>query len=386
MRENYKIILASIALAVIPTLLIWVPYFFRFEKFWNIPLTRDGMATIVANFDGPLYIAVAKTLYDPQELSENYQFPLSNEYYSAHFPLYPLLIKSLSWALGYPYSMLTVTIITSAVAIYFFHKHALLYLKPNNAYWLTFVFSIFPARWLIVRSVGSPEPLFVATILASTYFFAKGRYLWAGIFGALAQMTKSPGVLLFVAYAMQIFIPSLTHLVHTNFKKFFSSLNLAKVYPLLLIPLGLLAVFGLYYFRYGDFFTYFKSGDNIHLFFRPFQVFDYSAPWVGTFWLEEIIFFYLIGFIGIWKLYSQKMYTYFYFSLVFFTSLLFVSHRDILRYAIPLLPFLIIGYKDVIFTKEFKYAIILLIIPVYLYSLAFISQNAMPISNWGPFL
>jgi len=51
-----------------------------------------------------------------------------------------------------------------------------------------------------------------------------------------------------------------------------------------------------------------------------------------------------------------------------------------------MVPFLLLGFKDLLVKKEFKIAIAVLIIPIYLYSLAFISQNTMPISNWAPFL
>lgn len=366
-----------ILLALIPTLLIWIPFFARMKSFWTIPLPQQGMATIVANFDGPLYIIAAKTLYNPDLIGANYQFPLTNEYYSAHFPLFPLLIKIFAPILGHLYSMLFVTVASSILALYFFNKHASKYLNKNDAIWLTFIFSIFPARWLIVRSVGSPEPFFVAAILASTYFFGKKKYILAGIWGFLAQMTKSPAILLFIAYVLQIIIPNLHNLKRFEWKKYLG---------LLLIPLGLLVVFTIYGFTYGNFFTYFRSGDNIHLFFPPFQIFNFSASWVGTFWLEEIIFIYLIGVLGIYKLYQKKMKTYFYFSIIFFTSLLFVAHRDLLRYSLPIIPFLILSFKDVLIKREFKIAIAVIIIPIYLYSLAFISQNAMPIANWEPFL
>ncbi|HLD92303.1 MAG TPA: hypothetical protein VI795_02805 [Patescibacteria group bacterium] len=366
-----------ILLSLIPTLLIWLPFYLRVKSFWTIPLPQQGMATIVANFDGPLYLAVAKTFYDPQSLGANYQFPLSHEYYSAHFPLFPMLIKVFSPILGHPYSMLFVTLISSIMALYFFYIHSREYLSKENALFLTSVFSIFPARWLIVRSVGSPEPLFVALILASVYYFRKEKYLLAGIAGFFAQMTKSPAILLFFAYLIQIIIPHIKDLKKIEFKKYL---------PLLLIPVGLLVVFTIYAVRYGDFFTYFKSGDNIHLFFPPFQIFNYSASWVGTFWLEEVIFIYAIGVLGIYKLYQEKMTMYFYFTLTFFVSLLFVAHRDLLRYALPIVPFLLIAFREILIKKEFKIVLAVIIIPIYLYSLAFISQNAMPIANWNPFL
>lgn len=377
MYKSLKILLIIAFISLLPTFLVWLPFIFRLNTFWTIPLPKDGMATIVANFDGPLYLAVAKTFYNPELLGSNYQFPLSNEYYSAHFPSFPALIKIFSPLFGYPYSMLFITLVSSIFATYFFYKHARRYLNNKQALFLSFVFSISPARWLIVRSVGSPEPLFIALILASTYYFAKKNYLMSGITGFFAAMTKSPGVLLFLAYFIQIVLPNI---------KSIKNIRLLKHIPLLLIPLGLLTVFSIYAFTYGDFFTYFKSGDNIHLFFPPFQIFNYSAPWVGTFWLEEIIFIYAIGILGIYKLYKEKMKTYFYFTLIFFTSLLFVAHRDLLRYSLPIVPFLILAFRETLLKKEFKVVLAVIIIPIFLYSLAFISQNTMPIANWSPFL
>lgn len=384
MRNALKNFVLIVLMAILPTLIIWLPFFARVDKFWGIPLPDGGMTTIVSNFDGPLYIVAAKTLYNPELIGKNYQFPLTNEYYSAHFPLFPMLIKLFSTLLGSPYSMLFVTVAASVLALYFFYLHARQYLDENNSLWLTFVFAIFPARWLIVRSVGSPEPIFIAAILASTFYFGKGKYLLAGLWGLLAQLTKSPAILLFIAYAIQIFVNQIKNIKTLQNKEIFN--NLKKYLPILFIPLGVLIVFSFYQFAYGDFFTYFKSGDNMHLFFPPFQIFNYSAAWVGTFWLEEVIFIYLIGILGVYKLYQEKMTTYFYFALTFFLPLLFVSHRDLMRYSLPIVPFLILGFRENIIKKEFKLAILVLIVPIYLYSLAFISQNTMPISNWAPFL
>lgn len=377
MKSKFVDLFLISLMVIIPTLLIWLPFFLRLDTFWKIPLPDQGMATIVSNYDGPLYIVAAKTWYNPEQIATNYQFPLTNEYYSAHFPMYPALIKLFAPLFGNPYSMLFVTVTSSILALYFFFLHANNYLKRENALWLTFVFAIFPARWLIVRSIGSPEPFFLAAILASTYFFQQKKYLLAGLWGLLAQTTKSPAVLLFAAYGLQIFIENIKHLKQIDVKKYI---------PLLVMPLGILIVFGIYKAAYGDFFTYFKSGDNMHLFIPPFQIFNSSEPWVGTFWLEEILFIYMVGILGLFNLYKQKMFTYFYFVLVFFTPLLFVAHRDLLRYSLPIVPFLLLGYKDYLIKKEFKIAILILIIPIYLYSISFISQNTMPISNWEPFL
>lgn len=351
-----------------------------------MPLPQNGLATIVANYDGPLYIVAAKTLYNKAAISANYQFPLPTEYYTAHFPLFPLGIKAFGLVTNFPYAMLLVTLLSGILALYFFHKLASDYLDEKGTLFLTFLFSIFPARWLAVRSVGSADPLFVAAIIGSVYFFKHKKYWASAIWGVVAQLTKSPGILLFVAYFLFLTLPILKSHVSSLSKKFIEKLDVKKTYPLFLIPLSLIAVFGFYKVVQGDFFAYFHSGDNIHLTFIPFQIFNYSAPWVGTYWLEEIIFIYLIGAIGVYKLFQKKEYELASFTSLFYLLILFVAHRDLMRYFLPAVPFLFIAYSDILAKKEFKIALAVVVIPIYLYSLAFISQNVMPISNWAPFI
>lgn len=371
--------------SLIPTILIWLPFFLRIPVFWSIPLPTNGLATIVSNYDGPLYLITAKSFYNKGIIETNFQFPLPTEYYSAHFPLFPLLIKFFGIVTNYPYAMLIATLLSSIMAIYFFQRLISDCVDKKDVMFLTFLFAIFPARWLIVRSVGSADPFFVGSIIASIYYFKNKKYLLAGVWGLLAQLTKSPGILLFVSYATYLLIPIVREKVSTT-SRWLQNLNFKQTYPILLIPFGLIAVFTLYYFTQGNFWAYFKSGDNIHLFFPPFQIFNYSAPWVGTFWLEEVIFIYMIGAIGVYRLFTKKEYVIAIFSLIFFVLSLFIAHRDLMRYCLPLVPFLFIAFSDFLVKKEVKIALGVIIVPIYLYSLAFISQNVMPISNWAPFL
>jgi len=384
--KRLKAILPILALTLIPTFLIWIPFILRLKSFWTIPLSQSGMGTIVANYDGPLYLVIAKSFYNMDFIQANYSFPLPVEYYAAHFPLLPLLIRIFSFVAGYPYSMLFVTLASSFLAIYFFNIFIKEFVEEKSALLATFAFSIFPARWLITRSVGSAEPLFIAGTLASVYYFRRKKYWKAGIWGAVAALTKPPGILLFVAYAFAIATRQMKKLFTGTFKKWVGSLRFNKVYPILLIPLSLIVVFVIYSFTFNDFFAYFKSGDNIHLFFPPFQIFNYSQPWVGTFWLEEVLFVYVFILLGLIKLIQRKETTLAWFVGIFFLSIIFISHRDIVRYALPILPFLYAAYAETLTKNEFKILIIFLIIPIYLFSLAYISQNVMPISNWAPLL
>lgn len=376
-KKNSKLLLI-LGFTLIPTILIWLPFFLRLDSFWGIPLPQGGMATIVSNYDGPLYLVAAKTLYNKALISAGFQFPLPTEYYTAHFPLFPLLTRLFGTLINYPYAMLIVTLASSFLAILFFEKLISQYVDKKSAMFLTFLFSIFPARWLIVRSVGSADPLFVAGIIASVYYFKNKKFWLSGLWGMIATFTKSPGILLFGGYGIYYLLESLR-----NKKLHF---NLKKSYPLLLIPAALVLVFLFYGFTQGDFFAYFHSGDNIHLGFPPFQIFNYASPWVGTYWLEEIIFIYAIGAIGIYKLFQKKEFELAAFAGLFYLMILFVSHRDLLRYFLPVVPFLFVAFSDVLTKKEVKIALAVIAIPIYLYSLAFVSNNVMPISNWAPFL
>lgn len=382
-----KHILFFLALTLIPVILVWLPFLAGFEKFWGIPLPQKGFGTIAANFDGPYYIVVAKSLYNPEYIQANYSFPLPAIYYAAHYPLYPLLIRLIAYLpqVNYIYAMILATILTTILAFWSFYKLVCLAGLKKEAMWLTLVFAIFPARWLIVRSIGSPEPLFLFLIMSSIYFFIKKKYWAAGIFGVMAQLTKPPGILLFFAYLIALIAPHWTNLAYQTATEWVKKLPW-KAYPILLIPTALLALFIFYGQKYGNILAYFHSGDNIHLFFPPFQIFNPSQPWVGTFWLEEIIWLYLLEAVGVMLLIKQKQTAFASFAGIFFLSSLLVAHRDIARYSLPLVPFLFVAYHKFLSSNLFKWTLLILIIPIYLFSIAFISNNITPIGDWGPFL
>jgi len=383
-KDSQSIFLISL-FSLLSTFLVWLPFFLRLTSFWKIPLAGEGMATVMKNFDGLYYVVVAKSFYRPEIIENLFSFPLPGIYYTAHFPLYPLFIRFFSHTFGYLWGMLSVTLVSSvlaAAAFYFFLKE---FKYSKQAFWLTLVFLFLPARWLVVRSVGSPEPLFILFILTSFYFFKKKNYWLAGIFGALTQLTKPPGILLFAGYS--------AFLLFENWAELRKNLGVSlinlfkKTYPLLLIPLSLLGLFVFYHFVYGDFWAYFHSGENIHpIFWPPFQVFNLSTRWVGTFWLEDIIYTFLLGVLGVVLLFKQKRFDLAFFSAVFLVATFFVAHRDLSRYILPIVPFLLIAFEPFLIKKEFKIAFWIIIIPIFLYTINFIAGNTSPLADWKPFL
>ncbi|OGK56911.1 hypothetical protein A3J15_00740 [Candidatus Roizmanbacteria bacterium RIFCSPLOWO2_02_FULL_38_10] len=388
-KPYYTLILATI----LSTIILWLPFIFKFNSINGIKRTDLSFQTIEKNWDGPLYILVAKTWYNIKDpLLKTTPLGLDMTYYAAHLPLYPLSIKLLQPFFGYPKSMVISTLITTTILICFFYFFVTKLKLSTQPLLLSLVFLFVTPRFLITRSVGSPEPQLLLFLLISIYFFIENKYFWSGIFGALAVMTKSPAILLFPAYSIYI--------VAEVFKK---RKFVAQWLYLLLIPAGLLIVFIIYQIQYNDFFAYFHSGDNIHLAFPPFTIFNHQAPWVDTAWLEDILFiffFYLFAIItllpkrlplwGTEKL--QNLITpkhekvFFYFLLVFFISIISVQHRDISRYSLPMLPIALITFEKFFTSKKFIIALILLLPAIYLYAWNFMLHNVAPIADWAAFL
>jgi len=378
MKNSRRDLFLIAAICLISTFLVWLPFFLRISNFWKMSLPEDGMATIMKNFDGLYYVVIAKSFYRPEIINHLFSFDLPAVYYAAHFPLYPLFIKIFSPFLGYPWSMLGVNLLASVLAALVFYLFLKEFKYSSSPLWLAIIFLFLPARFLAVRSIGSPESLFILFLLASFYFFKKKNYWLAGLLGGLAQLTKSPGILLFIGYTI--------YLLWENRSQFNVIKLLKKAYPLLIIPLSLLGLFVYYNFAYHDFWAYFHSGDNIHLFWPPFQVFNASAHWVGTYWLEEIIYIFLLGSLGVIYLFKQKKFDLGIFAAVFFFTTLFVAHRDVSRYSLPLVPFLLIAFEPLLVKKEFKIAFWVILIPVFLYTISFVAGNTMPIADWSSFL
>jgi len=372
--SNIKNISIIISIAVFSSLVLYLPFFLKLSKWFGLTISEPGMLTIYKHFDGPLYIIPAKTLYDPKLIeSLKLELPLPAGYFAAHLPLYSLLIRLFSAVVGYLHSPVAVNLIFSAIlagSFYFIVGKLNLSKKPLI---LALIFLFLP-RFLVIRSIGAPESLFVFLILFSLYFFERQNYFLAGIFGGLATMTKTPGILLFAVFCLAF----LENFVKT--KKFdWHWLNIG------FIPLGLILVFLFYFRQYGDFFAYFHSGDNIHL-VSPFAAFNFQKTWVGTAWLEDIIFYFFIYLLTIFQLKHCRYRSFFYFSLVFYVAVIFVQHRDISRYSLPLWPLGCIAFENFLTSKKFLAAFIILLPAIYLYAWNFLLYNTMPIANWLPFL
>lgn len=362
------------------TILVWLPHVYRLNIFGlNF---NEGFNTIYRNFDGLEYIIIAKTFYR-QDLIVQLPQSLPHTYYASHFPFYSILILFFAPLFGLLKSMIFVALISTIMAAFSFYFLVRDFKLTTYPLWLSIIFLILPARWLIVHSVGSSEPLFIFLTIVTLYFFMKYEqsHKWAfiylaGFFGLLTQLTRPPGILIFISLSLyilwKVFSPG------SFFKNILRALS---YYPLLLIPMGLLSVFYYYSVSYNDFFAYFHSGDNIHLTFPPFQVFNKHQFWVGEIWLEDIIYIFILGLLGGIYLFKQKLYPLAFFVLTYLAASMFVVHRDISRYVLPIFPFVLIAFEKVLISREFKIILVIVSLAIYLYAQNFLIANTGPYPN-----
>lgn len=370
MRQTLNHLLTIFSVILILTFLVWLPHILAIPNFWGLNF-GEGFNTIYRNFDGLEYITIAKTFYNPGLIAGIPQ-PQDPIYFASHFPGFSVVIAALAPILGHLKAMLLVSLFftyASAVAFYFLVRDFKL---THSPLFLSLVFLILPARWLIVHSVGSSEPMFIFFTITTIYFLLKEKIWLSAMLATAAQLTRPPGILL--ALGIGFFV-----IWEAYQKKSF--MRFLSFYPFLLVPMALLGVFYLFGQQYHDFWAYFHSGDNIHLTFPPFQVFNKNQYWVGDIWLEDIIYIFILGFLAGVLLWKQKIYQLSFLVLTFLTAGTLIAHRDVSRYLLPVFPFLLIAFEKVLTSREFKIILPIIAIAIYLYSQNFILENVAPVAD-----
>ncbi|HRT40320.1 MAG TPA: hypothetical protein P5299_03185 [Candidatus Woesebacteria bacterium] len=377
---KYKSQILLIFLTLIATLSLWLTFYYQLPQ--KIGWPAVSLETVFANYDGPNYLAISKCGYDKNCLGPNFSLSQPLEYYPAHFPGYPMLIRFFSNFTTGPKAMLLVTLLGSILLT--LTSYALF-----KSFWLSFFLLFFPPRLFILRAVGAPETWFMALTLWSILFFKRRKFFISAILASLSLLFKTPGVLLGVTYLI-ILLKELVEMRSCAFlhNKILPANKQIKNYlPYLLMPLVLLGIFFYYRGQTGDFWAYFHSGDNFHLNPLPYLVFISTKSWVDTIWLEDIIYIYFLAILTVQKLWRQfKFDILTIYPAVFTMATLFVAHRDISRYLAPVYPFVLYAFKDKLENKSFRFILWILLPAVFLYAVNFITGNTAPIADWAPYL
>jgi len=367
-----------ILITALSSTVFWLIFYLNIPSILGFPNTT--LETIFANYDGPNYMVISKCGYNRDCIAQNFSLPSALEYYPAHFPAFPLIIRIFNYLVSGPKSMLLATlcgsILLSLAAYKFFNQ----FVNSKKSLWLSIVLLFFPARLFILRQIGAPETWFIALTLLSVSFFKEKKYFYSAISAAFSLSFKSPGVLLGISY---LFLA-----IYELFgKKQKIKFIFQKYFYFLLIPVTLFLIFNFYRLQTGDFWAYFKSGDNFHLSLLPYSVFVSNKSWINTIWLEDVVYIYFIAIYGVYRLLKKNRYEITaVFPFVFLLATLFVAHRDISRYISPIYPFLLLSFQRFLTQKSIKIIFLILLPAIILYSINFVIGNIAPIANWAPYL
>jgi hypothetical protein len=102
-KDIFKISL----LAFFSVFVVWLPFFFG----W-----KEGIYTLFKNYDGPNYIVVEKSWYNKEYIANTFSLQSPLEYYPAHLPGYPLVIKIFNNVFQGPTAMLLSTLFFTVLA------------------------------------------------------------------------------------------------------------------------------------------------------------------------------------------------------------------------------------------------------------------------------
>jgi hypothetical protein len=218
--------------------------------------STNPLLAVWGRWDAEHYLGIAQRGYSGTE--------------PAFFPLYPLLIRIGGVLTGsHLIAGLIISNAASFLSLLYLYKLVEHEYNRNVAHRAIFYISIFPTA--IFFSAVYSESLFLFLTVASFYYMRERRWLVAGVFGFLAALTRSEGVLLavpmFIEWAVAIRDGG-----HEYLRYWWSDV----VQPLIgmaLVPLGLATYMAYLWVLSGDplLFSHVQSHWDRHL----------AAPWVS---------------------------------------------------------------------------------------------------------
>jgi hypothetical protein len=255
-----------------------------------------------------------------------------------------------------------VSILAATAAVLLFFRLARDVWRLPSPEFLSLVFLFLPPRWMLYRSVGATESLYMAATLASIWWFERGRIGRASGAAALAALTRISGLMIAPAYAVLLI----------RSRRYRSLLWLS------LIPTGLLAYFAFCAVRFGDFLAYFTPHGEKLARLMPFGFLPVLFQKGLYHQVEFHILLALVYAVGIWRLRPYPvLFSYCVFELALHLCL---STEDWSRYFLSMAPFaLIVGYRDVIDTRLFRW-----ILPVFAALSIYYAWGVIPLNGCRP--
>ena len=324
------------------------------------PFLAD-MTTVYRFWDGPNYLTIARTLYDVRPDNPLLAYVHEPRYFLVHLPVYPLLVRTLS-IVGYQQALLLVSVLATCAATILFYRLCRDVWRVASPGFLTLVFLFLPPRWLLYRSTGSTEAVYMAFTLAAIFFFERSKVGRASAAGVLATLTRISGLMIAPAFAVVLWR-------RRRFK---------ELTWLALIPAALAVYFFFCAARTGNFFEYFSQHGEKMAAFRPFGFLPELFR-KGLYHQAEFhILLALVYAVGTSRL--RPFPTIFWYCVFELGLHVFISTEDWSRYFLAMAPFaLVVGFRDVIDTKAFRW-----IFPPYVVAALAYAWGVIPLNGCRP--
>ena len=190
----------------------------------------------------------------------------------AFFPAFPYLARYLGYIVGSHFlAGFIISNFSTLFALFFMYLIALSMTDVERAQRSIILLLLFPASFFL--SAYYTEGLFLFAITGSTYFFLKRNFLISSLFGMLAMLTRSTGIILFISFAFY-----LAYRIYKKQEKF-----KLEMLSLLLIPAGLIIFMIMLWYQVSDPFAFskYQAGWGRHFVFPLFTPFIelYRVNW-----------------------------------------------------------------------------------------------------------
>jgi Gpi18-like mannosyltransferase len=339
--------------------------FFNFYPFKNGSFLHiNNLLTLFFRWDSFHYYAIVTSGYNSLE--------------SVFFPLYPFLIKLVSYLVGPFWAGFLISWVALALSLFVFYKLLSLRYSDEKNKQRTIALLLF-SPFAFFLAAYYTEALFLLLSLSFFYFLKKKKWLWASILGFLACLTRNIGVFLILVYLFEYWRNFRT--IGWRFK-----VNKNLFYSLIIISAPI--IYALFcYFKFGNALSFITEQSNwtTHAFMWPWQaVLKYfsffSDPNLGSFYGLYQLFFkevgaFLILLASSIYFFKKREYSYAIYGLL--SVLLFsciVPMLSVNRYALVFFPLYI--FLNEIFKKDLSWFILFFLSFIYfIFNLFIFSQG-----------
>lgn len=267
-------------------LLLWRIYLLTIETARYITPLRKGYLGFIpqSNFDGVFYTAISQYWYRGLD--------------QAFFPLYPIAIwiSSNVFVIKPSASGIIVSIVCVFFMLLFLYKLMEVDHLKKYAFWTIIFYLSFPTSFFLVNIYT--ESFFLFLVIFSFYLARKKHRVASSFVASLATATRVVGIFILPSLAWEFYL----QLKEENKKNSFKRI-IRFIFPITIVPLGLLLYMSYLWYRYSDplLFVHIqpafgagRSGGEI--IFLPQLIFRYAKIFISvhynniTFWISVLEF------------------------------------------------------------------------------------------------